>query len=327
MHLVLRRVAGAALLFWLVLTLTFVLVRAAPGDAASLLLPPSASAEDASRLRAELGLDASLPVQYARWAGSILKGELGESFARREPVRRVIAEALPVSLALGGTSLALSFVIGVLLGAIQAARRGRATDTVLTVATTTLYAAPSFWLALTLIALFTSGAARWGFPPWLRLPAFGMHDPGGELTGWAATRDLIRHAILPVTVLAAVGAAGIARYARSSLADVLGMDFVRTARAKGLGALRVHLRHVLANALPPLVVLLALALPGIVAGSVFVESVFAWPGMGRAMLAAVAARDHPVVLAFTAVYAALVIGANLVVDLVLPLLDPRRASA
>lgn len=326
-HLVLRRMAGAALLLWLVLTLTFVLVRAAPGDAASLLLPPTASAADATRLRAELGLDASLPVQYARWARSILKGELGESFARREPVRRVIAEALPVSLALGGASLALSFVIGVLLGSVQAARRGRASDTALTVATTTLYAAPTFWLALTLIAIFTSGAARWGFPGWLRLPAFGMHDPGGELTGWAAARDLVRHSILPVTVLAAVGAAGIARYARSSLADVLGMDFVRTARAKGLSPVRVHLRHVLANALPPLVVLLALALPGIVAGSVFVESVFAWPGMGRAMLAAVAARDHPVVIAATAVYAALVIGANLVVDLVLPLLDPRRAPA
>lgn len=326
MYLVLRRVAGAALLFWLVLTLTFVLVRAAPGDAASLLLPPTASAADAARLRAELGLDASLPVQYARWAGSLLKGELGESFARREPVTRVIAEALPVSLALGGISLLLSFIIGVVLGAVQAARRGRASDTALTVVTTALYAAPSFWLALTLIALFTSGAARWGFPAWLRLPAFGMHDPGGELTGWAAMRDLVRHAILPVSVLTAVGAAGIARYARSSLADVLGMDFVRTARAKGLGAARVHLRHVLANALSPLVVLLALALPGIVAGSVFVESVFAWPGMGRAMLAAVAARDHPVVLAFTAVYAALVIGANLIVDLVLPLLDPRRAT-
>jgi peptide/nickel transport system permease protein len=138
--------------------------------------------------------------------------------------------------------------------------------------------------------------------------------------------DVMRHAVLPVTILAAIGAAGVARYARTSVADVLREDWVRTARAKGLQAGRVYLRHVLANILPSVVVLFALSLPGVVAGSIFVESVFAWPGMGRLMVTAIAARDYPVVLGATLWYAALVILANLGADVLLPLLDPRRES-
>src|SRR5690606_4358491 len=171
----------------------------------------------------------------------------------RRPVAAILAEALPVSLALGGVSLFLSFVIGAAVGLLQAAWRGRAPDRVLTVLTTMAYAAPSFWLALALVALFTYGAATWGFPAALRLPAFGMHHPAGTPGGWWTVLDVVRHAILPVTVLTLVGAAGIARYARSAAADVLGSPFVRTARAKGAGPLRVHGRHVLRNALPPLV--------------------------------------------------------------------------
>ncbi len=324
MPTLLRRVVGAVLLLWMVVTLTFVLVRAAPGDPSALLLPPSATAADAVRLRAELGLDAPLAAQYARWLGALLTGDLGTSFALDRPVTRVLADALPVSLALGGASIVLTFVVGVAVGSWQAARRGRATDTALTVLTTAVYAAPSFWLALALVSVFTYGAARWGFPAWLRLPAFGVRDPAGQLHGLAAVVDVVRHAVLPVTVLAAVGAAGIARYARASMIEVLGADFVRTAQAKGLAPGGVYGRHALANALPPLVVLFALTLPGVVAGSVFVESVFAWPGMGRAMLAAVAARDYPVVTGATIVYAGIVIAANLAADLALPLLDPRR---
>ena len=321
-----RRLGASAVLFVLVLTLTFVLGRLAPGDAAELLLPPGASAADAARLRAELGLDAPVAVQYARWVGGALKGDLGESFATRRPVREVLAEALPVSVGLGLTSLALTFAIGVAVGTVQAARRGGRLDTAVTVLSTAVYAAPSYWLALALVALFTYGAARWGFPAWLRLPAFALRDPAGQLTGAAAVADVARHAVLPVLVLTAGGAAGIARYARGGVAELLDADFVRTARAKGVRERTVLGRHVLRNALPSLVVLLALALPGVVAGSVFVESVFAWPGMGRALLGAIAARDYPVVLGATVVYAGLVIAANLAADLVLPLLDPRRQA-
>lgn len=319
-----RRIAGALVLVWLVVSLTFLLVHAAPGDPAALLVSPNASAADIARLRARLGLDRPLAIQYARWAAALLRGDLGESFAQQRPVATVLAEALPISLGLGGASLALTFLVGVPIGLVQGVRRGRALDRLLTVLTTIVYAAPSFWLALALIAVFTYGAATWGLPSSVRLPAFGIHTPGAELHGWEALRDVVRHAVLPVTILAAVGAAGIARYARTSVADVLGQDFVRTARAKGLAPSRVYFRHVLANVLPPLVVLFALALPGIVAGSVFVEWVFAWPGLGRAMLNAILARDYPVVLGATILYATIVVLANLAADLALPLVDPRR---
>jgi peptide/nickel transport system permease protein len=323
---VLRRLAGALLLLWLVLTITFALIRLAPGDPAVFLVPPSATPAEVARLRTELGLDQSVAVQYARWGRGMLRGDLGESFSLRQPVVTALAQALPVSLGLGGMSLILTFLIGVPIGMIQAIRRGRPLDHALTVATTVVYAAPSFWLALALVAVFTYGAAAWGLPPWLRLPAFAMRSPGAELHGWAAALDLARHAILPVTILTAVGAAGIARYSRSSIADVLSRDFVRTAHAKGAAPVRVYFRHVLATVLPALVVLFALSLPGLVAGSIFVEAVFAWPGMGRLMVNAIVARDYPLVMGAASIYAALVLLANLAGDIALPLVDPRRRA-
>jgi peptide/nickel transport system permease protein len=326
MQLLARRLGVAVLLFWLVLTITFALVRLAPGDAATLLVPPSATAADAERLRADLGLDASIPVQYAHWIGGALRGDLGESFVHARPVAAVLADAIPLSLGLGVASLVLTFVVGVAVGMFQARRRGTTADVVTTVLTTAMYAAPAFWLSLALVAVFTYGAARWGFPAALRLPAFGVRDPAAVAGGMAAVLDVARHAVLPVLTLTLIGAAGIARYARSAVADVLDALWVRAAAAKGVPRRRIHYRHVLANSLPPLVVLLALSVPGILAGSVFVEAIFAWPGMGRLMLSAIAARDYPVVLGATALYAALVIGANLAADLVLPLLDPRRRA-
>jgi peptide/nickel transport system permease protein len=326
MSVVVRRLADALVLFWLVVTLIFVLIRMAPGDPAEFLVPPTATAGDAARLRTDLGLDRPLVIQYARWAGAVVRGNLGESFASRQPVSRLLLDAAPVSIALGGISLILTFLIGVPLGMLQAAHRGRAIDQFTTVLTTAVYAAPTFWIALALVAVFTYGAATLGLPEALRLPAFGIRTPGGALHGWPGVLDLARHAVLPVATLAAVGAAGIARYARSAVADVLHEGWVGTARAKGARPARVYGRHILRNITPQLVVLGALSLPGLVAGSVFVESVFAWPGLGRTMLVAIQARDYPVVMGATVFYAAAVIFANLAADIVLPLLDPRRAA-
>lgn len=321
---VVRRLADAVLLVWLVVTLIFGLVRLAPGDPAAFLVPPTATAADAARLRTELGLDRPLAVQYARWGGAVLTGNLGESFTTRRPVGETLRAAAPISLALGGISLLLTFLVGVPVGMLQAARRGRFTDRALTVLTSMVYAAPSFWIALALVAVFTYGAATLGLPAAMRLPAFGIRTPGVTLHGTAALWDLTRHAVLPVFTLAAVGAAGIARYARSGVADLLPRDFVRTAWAKGASPARVYGRHVLRGLLPQLVILFALSLPGIVAGSVFVESVFSWPGLGRTMLLAIQARDYPVVMGASVLYAAAVIAANLAADLLMPLLDPRR---
>lgn len=324
--LLLRRIGGAVVLLWLVLTITFALVRLAPGDPAAFLVSPSATAAEVARTRVALGLDRPVAVQYARWCSALLHGDLGESFSMREPVARALREALPISLGLGAASLALTFLIGVPIGMAQAARRGRWLDRVLTALTIGVYAAPSFWLALALVAVFTYGAASWGLPVSMRLPAFGVHTPGATVHGWSAILDVVRHAVLPVTILTAVGAAGIARYTRSSVADVVDQDFVRTARAKGTSSSRVYFRHVLAVVLPSLLVLLALTLPGLVAGSIFVEMVFAWPGMGHLMVSAINARDYPLVMGAAVVYSAIVIFANLLADVALPLVDPRRRA-
>lgn len=319
-----RRGVESILLFGFVVTLTFVLAHLAPGDATDLLISPSATAEDIARLRSTLGLDASLAEQYARWALRVVTGDLGTSFALQEPVRDVLARALPVSLALGAASLLLTFLVGVAVGFWQARHAGSTRDRLVGALTITVFAAPTFWLSLALVALVTSVASHMGWPDAVRLPAFGMRHPAADLQGWAGFVDVARHAILPVFVLAAVGAAGIARYARDTAIDLLPQDWARSARAKGATERRVLYRHVLANARPTLITLLALSLPGLVAGSVFVESVFAWPGMGKVMLSSIAARDYPVLMGATLAYAALVIVANWLADLGVAWADPRR---
>jgi len=326
-HRFVIRLVDAVVLLWLVTTLTFALIHLAPGDPATLLVAPTASAEEVAQQRARFGLDAPLPAQYAQWLGALLRGDLGTSLVSDRPVRGVILDALPLSLFLGGVSLAFSFVFGSLIGGWQALRASRATDVTVTVASTIIYAAPSFWLALALVVLATSGASAMGAPDWLRLPAFGVESPGGVATGLYRWFDLARHALLPLLVLALPGAAGVARYARQTVLDASHAPHVAAATARGLPRSRVERRHVWRTALTPLVVLFGLTLPGVIAGSVFVEQVFAWPGLGRTMLTAIASRDYPVVLALTVLYATAVIAANLFADLALLQLDPRMHTA
>ncbi|MEP7000636.1 MAG: ABC transporter permease [bacterium] len=322
----LRAFARAVLLYWCVLSLTFALLRLAPGDPATFLLPPGATASDAVRLRTELGLDRSIAVQYARWVRESLAGRLGSSFADRRPVRAVIADALPVSVGLGAASLVLSFLVGTSVGLLQAARNGSRIDVAFTIASVVLVASPAYWLGLGAIACFTYLASSWNLPLMLRLPAIGMSTPGAELHGVAHLADLARHSILPVTLLAAIGAGGVARYVRTGALDAMGADWLRTARAKGATEWRVHGHHLLANLRAPLLTLFALALPGTVAGSVFVETIFAWPGMGRLMVTSIVARDYPVVMGCAATFAALVIAANLIAEGLMMWADPRTES-
>jgi peptide/nickel transport system permease protein len=319
----LRPLVRAALLYWSVLSLTFALLRLAPGDPAAFLLPPGATAADVSRLRTELGLDRSIAVQYARWVKESLGGATSVSFVDRRPVRSIIAQTLPVSLALGGSSILLSFAIGTIVGLVQTARRGTSLDSLLTVGSVVLAASPAYWLGLGAIACFTYLASSWSLPLALRLPAIGLTTPAADLHGMRHVADILRHAILPVTLLSAIGGAGVARYVRTSALDTMGSDWMRTARAKGASERRVHLKHLLANLRAPLITLFALALPGTVAGSVFVETIFAWPGMGRLMVMSIVARDYPVVMGCAATFAAVVIVANLLAEALLPWADPR----
>ena len=320
----LPRLLVAALTVVLVLTVTFAALHLAPGDPVRLYLGPSADEGAVAQARRAAGLDRPLPAQYAAWLMRFAGGDWGTSIAQQRPVSRVLADAVGPTLALVGASLVLTYLFGILVGAFQASRRRSAMDTALTAVTTVLYALPSYVLALGLILVFAYAAALWGWPAWLRFPAFGAAGVGaGFLSSGARLADALRHLALPVATLAIVGAAGTARFVRGAVLEALRQPFVKAARAKGLGEGRVLLRHALRNALVPVLTLLGLQLPALFSGVVFVETIFGWPGMGRVTVQAVLARDYPVVMASTAVFAVLVVVGNLLADLLTSLADPR----
>lgn len=309
-----RAAAGLAVVVGVV-TLTFGLLHLAPGDPVERLLGPAPTPEQLAAARHALGLDRPVAVQYVAWLGRFATGDWGRSIATGRPVRTVLGEAVPATLELIGLSLLLSYLLGVGVGVVQATVGGRV-DTALSVTTVTLFALPGYWLGLMLVMVFTYWA-RW-------LPAFGAAGvDAATLSGWGRVADRLRHLALPLATLTLIGLGGTARFVRGAMLDVVGQPFVRTARAKGLSPFAVARRHVIRNALIPVVTLLGLSLPALFSGAVFVEAVFAWPGMGRQLVEAVQARDYPVVMAVTAVSAALVMLGNLVADAALTWLDPR----
>lgn len=328
MRVLLRRLGFALLTVLLVLTVTFVGLHLAPGDPVRLYLGPTADAAAAAATRRELGLDRPVVVQYAEWLGRFVTGDWGTSIAQRRAVTRVLGEAVGPTLLLTGLSLLLTYVIGVVLGAIQAARPGSRRDTLITSLTVTAASIPSYVVALGLVLLFAYQAALHGWPSWLRFPALGAAGVGADfLPPLERLEDRLRHLALPVATLTIVGAAGAARFARAALVDVLRQPFIRTARAKGLSETSVVSRHALRNALVPLITLVGLQLPALFSGVVFVEAIFAWPGMGRVAVQAVLGRDYPVVMAVTAVFATLVVLANLLADVLVAAADPRARTA
>ncbi len=319
-----HRLALAAATLLVVLTVTFAALHLAPGDPVRLYLGPSADEAAAAAMRRAAGLDRPLAVQYLRWLGGFVTGDWGTSLAQRRPVTAVLGAALGPTVQLVGVSLLLTWLGGIAIGVVQAARRRSRLDTALTAATTFLQAVPSYVLALGLVLVFAYGAALWGWPAWLRLPAFGAESVGAAFLDPAARlADRVRHLLLPALTLALIGAAGAARFVRASMADALRQPAVRTARAKGLGEMRVLVRHALRTALVPLITLAGLQLPALFSGAVFVEVIFAWPGMGRVAVEAVLARDYPVAMAVTAVFAALVVLGNLLADALAAAADPR----
>jgi peptide/nickel transport system permease protein len=314
-----RALAGVAVV-WGVVTLVFLLLRAAPGDPASLLLGPSASPTQIAAQREALGLDRPLPAQYAAWLGRFVRGDWGTSIVTGRKARAMLADAWPATARLVGVSLALSYLLGLGLGLLQAARAGSGTDTALSILSVTLYALPGYWLGLMLVMLFTYQLRL--------LPAFGAAGLDAEfLPPGARAVDALRHLALPATTLTLIGLGGIARFVRGAMADVGDSLFLTVARAKGLDARTVLLRHALRNALVPVLALLGLSLPALFSGAVFVEAIFAWPGVGRVLVDAVVARDYPVVLAATAVSATLVVVGGLVADALTALADPRIRHA
>jgi peptide/nickel transport system permease protein len=298
-----------------VVTLMFFLLHLAPGDPARLLVGPTATPEQVAAQRHTLGLDRPLPQQYASWLGRFVQGDWGISLATGRPVRTMLADAWPATVKLVGLSLLLSYGLGILVGVLQASRRGWL-DTALSIATVTLFALPGYWLGLMLVMLFTYRARV--------LPAFGSAGFDADfLSGWERLADRLRHLALPLTTLTLIGIGGTARFVRGAMLDVGSAPFVAIAYAKGLSPARVTLHHVLRNALIPVLTLLGLSLPTLFSGAVFIEAIFAWPGVGRILVEAVLARDYPVVMAATAVSAVLVVAGNLLAEILVGWADPR----
>jgi peptide/nickel transport system permease protein len=314
-----RALSGLAVVAGVV-TLTFLLLHAAPGDPAERLIGPTATPEQLAAGRHTLGLDRPLLVQYGRWVVRFVRGDWGTSFVTGRPVRGMIGSAWPFTVRLVLLSLVLSYGLGLAVGALQAARHRRRIDTALSVVSVTLVALPGYWLGLMLVMLFTY---------LLRvLPAFGAAGYDADyLGGWARFVDGLRHLALPLATLTLIGIGASARFARGALLDALEQPFVVTARAKGLTTSRVMIHHALRHALIPVVTLLGLSLPALFSGAVFVEAVFAWPGVGRVLVEGVQSRDYPVVMAATAISAMLVVAGNLLADVVVGLVDPRLRAA
>lgn len=316
-----RRYLAARLLQSLVVvavvtTISFFLVRLAPGDPFAYANRP-VSPEVRAYWRHQFGYDQPLPVQFVRYVASVVHGRLGYSHSLHEPVSTAVAQALPRSLLLMSVALAASLALGILLGVLQAVRRGSWFDRVSNAVLLACFSVPDFWLAL--IALLV-------FAYWLPvLPAGGIVDPvmHDYMGFWAALADRLRHLVLPAATLVLLSAAAIARYQRAAVLEVLPLDFVRTARAKGVGERRVLTRHVLRNALLPVVTLVGLMLPALVGGALFVEKVFAWPGMGLLVANAIGARDYDVVTAGVVIGGVMVAVGNLVADVLYALVDPR----
>jgi len=301
---------ATAAIFWL--------MRAAPGDPlARLAGERQVSAEEVAALRARYGLDRPVSAQFAAFLEGAVRGDLGVSISHHRPVGDLIAERLPASLLLGGTVLLVNFTVGLLLGMRQALRRGRAADTALGMLSLAGYAMPSFWVGLLLAWLVGV--------EWRLLPAAGMRDPLLPLDAGALerARDVAAHLVLPALTLVIVSIAAPMRHQRAALLEALAQPFVRTARAKGLAARTVVWRHAWRPALFPILTLFGLWLPLFVTGSVFVESVFAWPGIGALAAEAVSARDYPLLMGTALLAAVGVVTGTLVADVAYALLDPR----
>jgi len=313
----LRRLAASAVLLWLVLTLTFFLVHVAPGDPVALFDDPRVPPQQRAHLRQVYGLDRPPLQQYLGWLRSVvLDLDWGSSFVHGRPVRTVLAEALPATVLLAASALLLLYAGGLLLGVLAARHPRGALDQLIRGASLVLYSLPVFWLGLMAILLFS---LRWPL-----FPASHMRSVGAaELPLLLRLLDLARHLALPSLVLAAAAMGGVARFARNALLEVLDQDFIRSARARGLRERRVVWVHALRNAAGPLIQLFGLHFPFLLSGSVVVEVVFAWPGVGRLTYDAILARDYPVVLASTALTAAMVVAGNLLADLLHAWADPR----
>jgi peptide/nickel transport system permease protein len=324
-----RRLLELVPVFFGVLLVVFVIAHLTPADPVLVLLGEHASPTAVDRLRAELRLDDPLPVQFLRYLGGVLRGDLGRSIQHSEQVRVELAQRFPATIELTTAAMLIASTIGILTGIVAAARQNSWFDGVSMFVALFGFSMPIFWLGIMLILLFA-----W-YLGWV--PISGRLDYTIELTritnfylldalltrNWAAFANALHHLILPAVTLSTVPLAIIARMTRSSLLEVLRQDYVRTARAKGLAERVVVARHALKNAFIPVVTVIGLNVGGLLSGAILTETIFAWPGVGRMVVDAIFARDYPVVQGTVLVIALLFVLVNLLVDLSYAYLDPR----
>lgn len=317
---ILNRIFYALLLLIAVLVLNFSMMHLAPGDVADTIAQASggADADMLAKIRADYGLDQPFIVQLLSYIGGVLTFDLGYSFFYNTPVTTLILEKLPATLLLVFTAQLLALFVGIILGVISARRPNGITSHFVTLFALFGYAAPVFWTGILLLIAFS-----------LRIPLFpvaGMSDPSLETGFFGHALDVAHHMVLPVITLASIFFALYSRLCRASMMEVLGSDYIRTARAKGLVDSKVVYKHALKNALSPVITLAGLQFSAVVSGAVLVETVFSWPGLGSLALQSIIARDTPTILGILFFSALVVIVGNLLTDLVLRLIDPRVGS-
>lgn len=296
--------------------LSFFVMHLAPGDPTALFTDPNVDPTELARIRANWGLDKPIIVQYFYWLGNALRGDFGTSYTTGIPVIKEIMERLPATLLLMITSFILTLLITVPLGVISAVKKGKWIDNLITFFSFAGMATPSFWLGLMFMLLFAV-KLDW-------LPAVGMYDPLLRDQGLGARAlDLIRHMILPLMTMTLLSLAGITRYQRAAMLEVLDQDYIRTARAKGLPEKIIIYKHALRNALIPLVTILGLSLPDLFGGAFIIETIFAWPGMGRLGVMAIFQRNYPLIMGIVVLSSLLIILGNLFADIGYALVDPR----
>ena len=314
---ILARLLKAALTLLAIAVLNFFLIHAAPGDPAVVLAGEAGAADEQmiADLRERFGLDQPYYVQLATYVGNILTLDLGYSFRQGAPVLDLVLERLPATLILTLTAFCISLTAGIMLGVAASARVGKFTDSLITGVALLFYATPLYWAALMAVLVF-SVQLGW-------LPGFGYETVGGNFTGWERVTDVLAHLVLPALTLGLFFMAVYMRMTRASMLEVAQQDFVKTARAKGLSPAVIRRRHILRNALLPVVTLAGLQAGQLVGGAVLTETVFAWPGIGRLMFESLAARDYNTILGVFLVSAAMVILFNIITDIVYRLIDPR----
>lgn len=309
---IIRRCLMAIPLLFGITVLSFAIIQMAPGGPSSLMMDPSISKGDLAKFEEKYGLNDPVHVQYLKWVGNMVQGDFGTSFIRRGvPVSEMIMNRLPNTLLLMVVSTVIAIIISIPFGIISARKPYSVTDYSVTVVSFLGVATPNFWIGLMMIMLF-SVQLGW-------MPTGGV----ASLNQPFSILDRIHHLIMPALVLATADMAGLTRYTRSSMLEVLRQDYMRTARAKGLKENKVVYKHGLRNGLIPVITIFGLMLPSFIGGSVVVERIFAWPGIGMLFIDSAFQRDYPVIMAITVISAVLVVIGNLIADVLYAVFDPR----